>query len=311
MAYDYYNPYDYTWQNPYEDGAPSYMPPPPTPAPPLPPTETAPAPAPQTPAPPSPTSSDPWATAPADGNWQGWFLRNVQSLPPGPESLASLEAKLTPHGITVVRSGSGVAGKIRLPNGQIVDVGRAFSSGNPSQMAWQWDASGGAGRGYQPVDLSQVSIDPSYLAPFSEAQPSPRDVPSFVEPGDFQAPTGQSLLQDPSYLWRIEQGRGALENSAAARGVLNSGGTLQDILNYGQKAASQEYSNVWDRAFGVWNANWNNALTKFRTQMDTSDTAYNRAWNQYVDRKDTHYRNQNEPFGKLFQAASLGAMASR
>lgn len=262
-----------------------------------------------TPPPPEtpPAPSDPWDVAPSDGNWQSWFLQNSQGMPGTPTSLISLEPKLAKHGIQVVRNASGVAGKIRLPNGQIIDVVNGASGGG---RGWQWltgDGGGEAGGG--PVDLSKVSIDPTFLAPFTERAPNGVDTP-FISPGAFQAPTADSILQDPSYLWRMEQGRGALENSAAARGTLNSGGTLADILNYGQKAASQEYSNVYDRKLGVWNADWTNALNTFRANKDVNDTSYQRAWQKYVDAKDTWYRNQNEPFQKLYQAATLGATAA-
>jgi hypothetical protein len=64
----------------------------------------------------------------------------------------------------------------------------------------------------------------------------------------YQAPTGEDVLQDPSYKFRLGQGEQALERSAAAKGVLGSGGTLKDIMGYGQNFASQEYSNVASRA---------------------------------------------------------------
>jgi hypothetical protein len=134
--------------------------------------------------------------------------------------------------------------------------------------------------------------------------------PTFTAPGEFHEPTAEDVYKDPSYQFRVDQGRGALENSAAAKGVLNSGGTLSDIINYGQKAASQEYGQIFDRAFGLWNANWNNALTKFRAEKDVSDSSYQRAWNAYTDARDSHYRNQDGAFDKLFKITSLGAGAA-
>lgn len=52
---------------------------------------------------------------------------------------------------------------------------------------------------------------------------------------------------DPSYQWRLDQGLGAVQNSAAAGGMLNSGGTLKALTNYAQGAASQEYQNQFTR----------------------------------------------------------------
>jgi hypothetical protein len=268
-------------------------------------------PAPVPPVDPNPPAADPWDTAPADGNWQAWFLQNVSALPANPGSLTQIEPKLQKHGIQVVRNAAGVAGKIRLPSGQIIDVGRSFSSGNPSSMGWQWNGGTDSGSGGSGVDLSQVSVNPEYLAPWTGTAPTGPAVPEFQSPGEFEQPTGDDVLKDPSFLWRVDQGRGAIENSAAAKGVLNSGGTLSDILNYGQKAGSQEFSNIWDRAYGVWNSKWNNALGAFRARESSSNDAYQRAWSQYTDARDTHYRNQNEPFSKLIQAANIGAGAAR
>src|ERR1700757_976619 len=69
-----------------------------------------------------------------------------------------------------------------------------------------------AGRGAL-GELSGLTSTPGQglLAPFSE---------------QFQAPTGVTEANDPGYQFRLEQGRKALENSAAARGGLLSGNTL-------------------------------------------------------------------------------------
>jgi hypothetical protein len=52
---------------------------------------------------------------------------------------------------------------------------------------------------------------------------------------------------DPSYQWRLTEGQKALERSAAARGVLASGGTLKALTRYAQGAASTEYGAAFDR----------------------------------------------------------------
>ena len=52
---------------------------------------------------------------------------------------------------------------------------------------------------------------------------------------------------DPGYQFRMSESMKALERSAAARGILQSGGTLKDITRFGQDAASQEYQNAFQR----------------------------------------------------------------
>jgi hypothetical protein len=52
---------------------------------------------------------------------------------------------------------------------------------------------------------------------------------------------------DPGYQFRLKEGMQGLERSAAARGGLLSGATLKGITRYGQDAASQEYTNAFNR----------------------------------------------------------------
>lgn len=59
--------------------------------------------------------------------------------------------------------------------------------------------------------------------------------------------SGADLQSDPGYQFRMQQGQNAIERSAAARGGLQSGGTLQAIANYGQDYASNEYQNAYNR----------------------------------------------------------------
>ena len=56
---------------------------------------------------------------------------------------------------------------------------------------------------------------------------------------DFQA--------DPGYGFRMSEGMKALERSAAARGLLQSGGTLKGVQKFGQELASSEYENAFSR----------------------------------------------------------------
>lgn len=55
------------------------------------------------------------------------------------------------------------------------------------------------------------------------------------------------ITLDPSYQFRVEQGLRALKASRAATGMLQTGQGLQDIVNYGQQAGSQEYQAAYDR----------------------------------------------------------------
>lgn len=56
---------------------------------------------------------------------------------------------------------------------------------------------------------------------------------------DFQA--------DPGYQFRLSEGLKSLDRQAAMRGGLISGGALKATQDYGQQAASQEYTNAFNR----------------------------------------------------------------
>lgn len=117
-----------------------------------------------------------------------------------------------------------------------------------------------------PTPLSMPDA-PSYSAPVF-TPPSYTPPPAFSYP-DFKAPSVADALNDPGYQFRTQEGQRQLEASAASKGVLNSGGTLKDITNYGQNAASQEYANVWNRDYNAYGANRSNAVGNYNTNYQT------------------------------------------
>lgn len=60
-----------------------------------------------------------------------------------------------------------------------------------------------------------------------------------------------ALELDPGYQFRLREGMGAIENSAAARGGMLSGNTARAIEGFGQDYASSEFSNVANRLAGL------------------------------------------------------------
>lgn len=65
----------------------------------------------------------------------------------------------------------------------------------------------------------------------------------------FTPPTAAEAAQYPGYQFQLEQGKGALENSAAAKGALYSGNTQEALVNYAEKAGQSDYTNVYNQAF--------------------------------------------------------------
>lgn len=85
---------------------------------------------------------------------------------------------------------------------------------------------------------------------------------------------------DPSYNFRLNEGMKALQASAAAKGMLRSGNTLQGITDYAQGAASQEYSNAFSRyqadtmnKYNMSNANRGQNLNRLQSLAGIGQTA--------------------------------------
>ena len=56
-----------------------------------------------------------------------------------------------------------------------------------------------------------------------------------------------SFSNSPDYQFALDQGMKTLDRSAAAQGRLYSGGYGQDLVNYGQGLATQNYNNYYNR----------------------------------------------------------------
>jgi hypothetical protein len=97
---------------------------------------------------------------------------------------------------------------------------------------------------------------------------------------------------DPSMRFQMDEGMRALENSAAARGSLQSGGTLRDILRYSQGLASQDYGNAFGRAANVRDFNYG---------VDVGDRAFD-----YGAQRD----DRNFNYGTLRDLAQMGLSAT-
>lgn len=69
-----------------------------------------------------------------------------------------------------------------------------------------------------------------------------RDLPSLTA-----APDASKFQADPGYQFAFDEGQRAIDRSAAARGSLNSGGTLKALARYGQGMANQQYGTWYDR----------------------------------------------------------------
>lgn len=85
----------------------------------------------------------------------------------------------------------------------------------------------------------------------------------------FQAPTAEEAAKTPGYQFQLKAGQDAIQNSAAAKGGLLSGGTLADLNNYSQGIASENYQNTFSNAL----SQYQNAYQSF---LNNQNNTYNR-----------------------------------
>ena len=119
---------------------------------------------------------------------------------------------------------------------------------------------------------------------------------SFAEPEpfayeDYAPTTGEHVFSDPSFGFRKGIGEDALMKSRAAQGLLRTGGTLKDLLDYNQNFASQEFGNVDARRMRDYGTNRGNALENYQTNLTNKFNTYgaNRgnAFENWKANKDT------------------------
>lgn len=118
--------------------------------------------------------------------------------------------------------------------------------------------------------------------------------PKFNGP-QFTAPTLEQAQNSPGYQFRLQSGQQALERSAAARGVLRTGGTLTDLIQYGQNFGQQEYGNTFNQALSAYDRQYQGAKdayapslsewqTRAQAEMAAALAQYQREWDIYTYR---------------------------
>ena len=62
---------------------------------------------------------------------------------------------------------------------------------------------------------------------------------------------GYDYTASPGYQFRLNEGLKGVQNSAAARGILQSGGTLKGLTKYGQDYAANDFNDSFNRVASV------------------------------------------------------------
>lgn len=127
-------------------------------------------------------------------------------------------------------------------------------------------------------------------------------VPRFAGP-KFNAPTAESVLNEPGYKFGMDEGERALQQSAAGRGVLRTGGTLKDINAWGQNYAGQKYGDAFNRALSSYDREYTGALDSYKpllTEWQTKaagtqrarELEFQRQWDEYTFGIDDQFRRE-------------------
>lgn len=259
----------------------------------------------------APTANTGTLTTNYAGNPYAYFQSLIKNLPPSPASLQQIAPQLAQQGIKVI-SGD----KVQLPDGTIMDTLLGSDGPNPQ---WQWLNTSGAQSGTLGSLFGDPQLSAAWTQPFSQTFTPPPQVDlggpagvAYQPPApqfSFTPPTMAQAATDPGYQFRLQQGLNAIQNSAAAKGVLNTGGTLTDINNYAQDAASQEYQNLYSRMFGLAQQQFQPVLQGYQNLSaagaNQNTLNYQNAWNQYMQAYDAYRNFGNDTANRAISAAQL------
>ncbi len=120
-----------------------------------------------------------------------------------------------------------------------------------------------------------------------------------------EAPTLDEAQNQPGYQFGLQQGLGAYQNSAAARGTLRGGGTLKGLFDYANAAAEQNYSNVYSQNANTYNTNLAAKLGTYTTNWGVTKDV-NSLGNAAIQQNyQDAFQNAGAEFNPKFQAAQL------
>lgn len=132
-------------------------------------------------------------------------------------------------------------------------TGRNALAGNHAAFAASLGMSPGVVGGATTTPTTYQTADGKTFSSLQEAQAWANANPSGGQTytGENQySVTPSEFTADPGYQYRLKQGLDSVQSSAAARGMLNSGSTMNAVGAEAQGQASQEYNNWYNRYWG-------------------------------------------------------------
>lgn len=141
---------------------------------------------------------------------------------------------------------------------------------------------------------------PKFTAPDPFAPPGAFKAPTSFTAPKYNLPGQEEVLNDPGYKFRESRGQKALEASAAARGTLNTGGTLKGIVEYGQNLASQEYGNAVNRSLQKYDRDYQGAVDEYDRLYRAGLEEYNLGYRSEFDKYNLGYKAKLDEFDRLY-----------
>lgn len=195
-------------------------------------------------------------------------------------------------------------------------TGAAAVSGADWNRLAQYAAglSGGQFADWAPMPEQPGAVQPypqeGPVYPETFQQPTVEAAPSYTAPTyteeRFTAPTQQEVYDDPGVRFREEQGRGALLASATARGMLGTGTTQRDLINYGQDLASQEYQAAYNRRADTFDRNTGERRFGYGTRVEGAQASYAPTLVTWNARTDANQRAAELNFDRGWQRETYG-----
>jgi hypothetical protein len=205
--------------------------------------------------------------------------------------------------------------------------GKAVYRGSDGKMY----TDGGGMSGFVAYDGPGVQAPTTNPAPPPPPGPAPGPAPTptatatpapvFTAPGytpppafsyaDFVAPNPSDLNNDPAYQYTLKTGQDQIQKSAAARGVLNTGGTINDLLGNAADVASNGYHDLFARGMQTYLTNRGNAVDQYNQNYQTqyqdpfkfNYQGLQDQYNSQIHNYDTS--RQYDWYGKLFDEQKL------
>lgn len=189
----------------------------------------------------------------------GGYIRDYQNW----EKSAPYGSKAPSRGGNFARGADGRAGLGYAGSSGFADAGGGWTPPWLQYKAPTGYEVTGYGQGLQTPGIAGTN-DAIYIGkkqkPQTQANGTAAAATTTTDPwaGYFMSDFGpQDLLKDPSYQFRMDEARRALEANAAAKGTLGSGGYIKDLNALTQNLASTEYGNAWNRWSGTMGDRFN------------------------------------------------------